>query len=112
MHSTTILTAGQTFHFHSQLGDTLYLNAGSALICPAPAWLETPYFEEERMLREGEPYVTGNSGWMTITTVEGCEFIRIAPASRMKRWMDALQQSSLLGKFPGILQLKRWLRPI
>ena len=110
MHSTTILTAGQTFHFHSRQGDTIYLNAGSALVNPAPAWLETPYFEAERTVREGELYITGNTGWMTVSSPQGCEFMLVVRATSMERWMKALRQSRLFGRFAGIVQLRRWLR--
>ncbi|MES2107017.1 MAG: hypothetical protein V4634_23585 [Pseudomonadota bacterium] len=115
MHTTsvtTLLSAGQTFHFHARVGDTIFLNSGVASICAAPAWLETPYFESEQILREDEPYTIGNNGWTSISAREACEIICIAPAGRLQRWAAMLHADKFLGKFAALLRVKRPVRSI
>ena len=115
MHTTsvtTLLSAGQIFHFQARVGDTIYLNSGAASICAAPVWLETPYFESECVLREGEPYTIGNSGWTSISAREACEIICIAPAGRLQRWAEVLNAGKFMGKLAVLLRIKRPVRSI
>jgi len=108
MPTTTVLAAGQAFHFQARQGHLIYLHAGTAGICAAPTWLETPYFEAEYILQEGQCYTVGNSGWTSIFSYGGCELTCIAPASRLQRL--AARANRLLGRLAVLRQPRRWGR--
>ncbi|GGC95845.1 hypothetical protein [Undibacterium terreum] len=110
----TQLSAGQRLHFPALQGDLIYVSFGKAGICSAPVWMETPYFESELVLREGESYTVGNKGWATVSAYEHCELIRICPASRWQKWAEAVRTGLQAGRLALLLRLKRklgrWVR--
>ncbi|MES2073701.1 MAG: hypothetical protein V4488_25330 [Pseudomonadota bacterium] len=81
MHSSTVLTASQTFHFHARKGSIIYLKSGSATIAAAPVWLETPYFEPACLLCEGGTFVVRHGGWIAVSARQGCEVVYIVHAA-------------------------------
>ncbi|HTD02896.1 hypothetical protein [Undibacterium sp.] len=109
MHTTLVLAASQAFHFQARRGSVIYLNAGCASVRAAPAWLETPHAEAECVLREGEAYVVGASGWTAISARERSEVVCIAAAGWQERLL--LRTGRLREWLAVFLERKRQARP-
>lgn len=106
MHSSTVLTASQTFHFHARKGSIIYLKSGSATIAAAPVWLETPYFEPACLLCEGGSFVVRNGGWLAVFASQGCEVVCIAAQGWRQRLSAKLGIRVDLGRLLDFLNGK------
>lgn len=85
----TKLTHGQSLRQHARRGMIVVAASGMLRVTGAPVWLGERILAQEVSLREGEPHVVRQAGWIVIQALNDAEVVCVMPETlwpKLSRW--------------------------
>lgn len=85
----TKLTHGQSLRQYACCGTIVVAASGMLRVTGAPVWLGERILSETACLREGEPHLVRQTGWIAIQALNDAEVVCVTPEAlwpKLSRW--------------------------